>query len=444
MEVPNLDVNVQNKSGITALIMASESDKVDCLELLLKSPQLNCNIQAANGSTALSRACSKSKKACVNLLLQRDDIDINIKDNEGFSALATAASRNATDCLFLLLDHHQVNINSTTLKGDSVLMIAMKVGNMHTINRLLTLPIDYKVQNSVGESALYIACSVGNKESVNLLLSMNDIDVNMCTSTNVTPLMKACEGCYYDIIELLLKRPEILVNVKNDKGSNALMLAINSRSRFNPELKLSCVKKILSFPGLDINDKDNDNNTALMLAAKTNELDIIEALLNVEAIECSGTIFNEVYTLIKTIEDDNIELMKRLLMLPDIDVNIQDDDEKATALTTAVVKGKKAVVDILLSVPNININITNSYGTTALMLACREGEFDIMNLLLSRPEVELNLRNEDGKCALFRACEGDEKKEGILLLSSLLLFLLSLLTLNLISSYKMCSKIIGT
>jgi hypothetical protein len=39
-----------------------------------------------------------------------------------------------------------------------------------------------------------------------------------------------------------------------------------------------------------------------MLAAKTNELDIIEALLNVEAIECSGTIFNEVYTLIKTIE----------------------------------------------------------------------------------------------------------------------------------------------
>jgi hypothetical protein len=77
-----------------------------------------------------------------------------------------------------------------------------------------------------------------------------------------------------------------------------------------------------------------------------------------------------------------------------------------------------------------------------------------MNLLLSRPEVELNLRNEDGKCALFRACEGDEKKEGILLLSSLLLFLsllfislllflLSLLTLNLISSYKMCSKIIG-
>jgi len=413
LDVPNIDVNIQSNEGVTALMLAADNNRIECLDLLLKLPHLNCNLQSSSGSTSLIKACSKNYKDCVKLLLEREDIDVNLRDNEGYSALLRAANNNSSQCLLLLLQHPKIDINVKTAKGDSVLMIALRVDNGFTLTRLLSLPIDYKIQNELGESALYWACSIGNIACVKTLLSFEDIDCNVCSNSNVTPLMKACEGGFIEIIDILLARPEIQVNIKSNKGSTALMFAAISRVRGNYDSsKIKCVKKLLAFPGIEVNTKDNENNTALILATKFRLLDMVETLLDVPGIECAGDVFNDERLLIQAVEEANLNLMEKLLRLPDIDVNIQDEDDKATALITATVKGRKDCVELLLTVPNIQVNIRNQYNTTALMLAAREGEIEILNLLLASPGVELNLTNEDGKCALFRACEGDEKREG--------------------------------
>jgi len=71
-------------------------------------------------------------------------------------------------------------------------------------------------------------------------------------------------------------------------------------------------------------------------------------------------------------------------------VDINDMYEDYTGLMAAIYANNKEIVDMLLTCPDINVNIRNNLGRTALYKAMVEGNSDIVSMILSRADTRLH------------------------------------------------------
>ncbi len=124
--------------------------------------------------------------------------------------------------------------------------------------------------------------------------------------------------------------------------------------------------------GADVNQKDNEGGTVLMVAVMYDRRDSAELLLSKGA-----------------------------------DVNVKDN-QGMTALMLAAMKGHKDVAELLLS-KGADLNArTNFGGITALIYATLGGDKDIVGLLLSKG-ADVNAKTNAGHTALSYA-EGSKNK----------------------------------
>ena len=87
-----------------------------------------------------------------------------------------------------------------------------------------------------------------------------------------------------------------------------------------------------------------------------------------------------------------------------VDVNIQDENGWP-GLAIAAYKNYPELLEMLLSHPQIKINITGGYDNeTALGLACFRGYSVIVNRLLQEDGLDINLQDTDGWTAAHGAC----------------------------------------
>ena len=94
-----------------------------------------------------------------------------------------------------------------------------------------------------------------------------------------------------------------------------------------------------------------------------------------------------------------------------VDVNTVSEDGRWSGLTIAAEKNYPELLEILLSHPDVEMNITtdlNRWGSrtpmTALMFACEAGNSDIVSRLVQEPGVDLNYEDEFGETAAHQAC----------------------------------------
>jgi ankyrin repeat protein len=130
----------------------------------------------------------------------------------------------------------------------------------------------------------------------------------------------------------------------------------------DPDLEL--IRDILAYTIVDVNGKDSDGWTALIVAARMGNEKGVELLLN----------------------------------YPGIDVNI-GNRWGTTALMIAADEGKEKPVELLLSQPGIDVNVQRKDGWTALMYAVSWGREKCVKLLLNHPGIDRSLKTEDDKTA---------------------------------------------
>jgi ankyrin repeat protein len=85
-----------------------------------------------------------------------------------------------------------------------------------------------------------------------------------------------------------------------------------------------------------------------------------------------------------------------------IDINIQTGfigtgSNSNTALIIATNRGYLKIVDLLLSQPNINVNIQNSNKYTALIVAAMKNNLDLVKKFLNVENVDITLKDEFNK-----------------------------------------------
>ena len=77
--IQRINVNLRDKNGWTALIIASGNGFTEIVRLLISRPETNVNIRNEEGWTAFMLASWQRHKEIVKLLLLRPDLDIFFK-----------------------------------------------------------------------------------------------------------------------------------------------------------------------------------------------------------------------------------------------------------------------------------------------------------------------------------------------------------------------------
>ncbi len=98
-----INVNLQDKSNYTALVLASRKNYIEIIILLLEIETINVNLQTKYGGTALMWASRKGYIEVVKLLLEHEDINVNLQDIDEETALIFASKNSYIEIVELLL-----------------------------------------------------------------------------------------------------------------------------------------------------------------------------------------------------------------------------------------------------------------------------------------------------------------------------------------------------
>lgn len=271
LQQPNIRVNIHNNEGETALMAAASQGNENTARLLLKVPNININAQDQSGRTALIHAALNGREDIVKILLQVLNININAQDQKGRTAFNHAVLNGRDNVVKLLLHVPGIDINSYDKSGFTPLMHAIFAKNENMVNILSEAPeININAQTKDGNTALMFAAESGQENIVKLLL-FADADVALTNSQGLTALDLARKFNHHAIVKLI--EDMLLVNKKEK-----LMQAAKMReSDFD---KASSMIKLLRDVGVDINDQDGYGNTPLIYAAANNNEKLVRFLIS--------------------------------------------------------------------------------------------------------------------------------------------------------------------
>ena len=218
-----VDVNVQDKDGMTALMLASQKGHVDVIVELFKT-EVNINAQALHGNSALIYAVGNGQNECVKKLLELGS-NIDMKGQYGDTALMQAAKNGNEECLQMLIDAGaDPNVQnddddaaksvyrddgefwfSNEHKGTTALVYAAYQGNVDCVRRLIRAGADVNNDSkSNGNTPLVAAVTTQNIEGVKELIKAGS-DLNIPDSDGKTALMIAStqgkDSCFTTLIK---------------------------------------------------------------------------------------------------------------------------------------------------------------------------------------------------------------------------------------------------
>eukprot|EP00981_Chlorochromonas_danica_P007587 scaffold1812_cov178-Ochromonas_danica.AAC.2 len=99
------------------------------------------------------------------------------------------------------------------------------------------------------------------------------------------------------------------------------------------------------------------------------------------------------------------QIVRLLLLHPEIAVDAMDSKYGYTPLHFASEKGHEEVVKILLADSRVDVNKEELYGETPLYWASENGRVEVIKILLADSRVDVNKQNRNGYTPLHWACE---------------------------------------
>ena len=314
--------------------------------------------------------------------------DINCTDKEGYTALNRASENKHLEKIEKLLSIPGIDVNIPDKDGETPLFkVCWKDSDIAQL--FLTIPnINVNFPNKYGRTPLSRACRRGFQDLAIALLNHPKIDIKKSNQA----LIDAVKGDLFEIVEILLKYPDINVNIRGDHGYTPLICACDSAS-------IRMIRLLLSHKDLDVNLKTNYGFSALWNASFKNRPDVVKLLLNVPGINVNDG------SLDTAISKHLPNIVQILVADPRVDVNLKT--YKNPPIFEATIENNIDAIMILLQRTDIDINATNGYGDTALH-ACFY-KLDIMKILLADPRIDISILDKNGKTFFDGIYHSDRK-----------------------------------
>ncbi len=246
---------------------------------------------------------------------------------------------------------------------------------------------------AVDNPELMVHCCASRCLTVVQMMVEAGADVNGVTDYGSTPLMSC--GDNYQITQFLLKH-KAEPNAVDKKGRNALHHAARRFCDSSPAIR------VLLKAGIDIESKDNDGMTALMLACRTNRADTVVSLLekgaDIDAVDNKGVSVTQ-HAIDGGYRYPVYELNAwRGLVGFDPDVNRRDSKGRTPLMSAPL---QKRTVNHLLKA-GADLQIVDDQGMTPLMhhAGSRYSDAAVVKILIEAGS-QLEARDCTGRTALI-------------------------------------------
>ncbi|XP_067653124.1 ankyrin-3-like [Haliotis asinina] len=325
-------------------------------------------------------------------LLVEKGANLSLLDDQDNNILHLVCMEGNLEIVKYIYSRKIIDIDSRGGNGTTPLMSAALFGKMDVYCFLMKIGADMSQENDDGENILHMACQGGNVKIVKYILTQNIVDINGNDDNKMTPFLLAAYHGNSDVLELLVQ-----------KGANTL--AVNRKRRNS--LHLSCTgghvdaaKYVLNQTSVDINSKDCEEMTPVMLAASHGKSEVFDILMK-KGADLSVTDENGDNILHCSCRGGNVEIVNYILKRNTLDVNSKGHEEK-TPVMLAASHGKSEVFDILMK-KGADLSVTDENGDNILHCACGGGNVEIVNYILKRNTLDVNSKGHEEKTPVMLA-----------------------------------------
>lgn len=365
------DINGCDSLGYTPLLSALLIRNLDIVKLLIKYGA-DYKVKSKEFEfTALICSAGNSNLDVIEYVLENKLYeDINEVDYEGKNALYDCAYFNTNLEVFKLLIKKGCNIYGN--KEDSVLHAAVENHNIELVKFIVTKyrKIGINDYDSDGLTPLLLAMKDSDNLEIIDFLIKNGAKVQLKTVDGAcdSVVHLAILANQFDYVEYLLKNNLVKdINYINAIGYSPLHTALLCNKDIN-------IIDILLKNGADYSLPSRDNQTTVMLAARNNEMSILEYVLS-----------NKLYS--------------------DID---EKDDEGQSALHIVARFGYNPKILETLVAAGADINVKNKMEATILHSAAKNDDVNIIKTVVEVLHFEdIEAVDENGDTALHYAAEHD-------------------------------------
>ncbi len=232
--VADTNGNTQDKYGFTALMIAvSQPPQTATIQKILNQPDINVNLKNIYGATALIVAAQLGRTAMVEELLNKPDINVNARDCNGHTAADIAALRGYTQIVNLIQLHKDNKLEARELRR------AIESDDVSKIQRLIATGAGIGVADRYIEVALMYAVALRKwniaEELITQTTDASPFDTRDHSASGGTVLHDLVNyfrhGAIGGITEDDKKMINILIGMLIEKGAS---LAIKDRNGDTP------------------------------------------------------------------------------------------------------------------------------------------------------------------------------------------------------------------
>lgn len=271
-------------------------------------------------------------------------------------------------------------LNIPNVLSDLPLQEAIKSGNSELVQYICDLEgVDVCARGPGGETALICAAKHGSSSDLASVLAVKaplyPVDLSLRDDNELTALLAAAKssrdsGIIHDqyekcgiILEFALQHPDGFdVNARDAAGVTAVAHRVISASKQHEEK----IDQFLSFPGVDVNAKDNSGKTPLWVAAQEGNLCMLEQLVNAPGIDINASDDSGRTPIFVAVEQENQSCVVKLAQCA-ADPNIPDLAGRLP-LSVAFQKEPWIAYEFMRHCPNIDFTRVTEHGFKLLVL----------------------------------------------------------------------------
>lgn len=275
------------------------------------------------------------------------------------------------------------------------IFIAAYMGHTEVAKELLKAGADLNVKDNYGNTPFALAAKKGHINMLNLFIDSGKLEINRKKNTTLSPFYIAAYYGHDKILKSLINKMD--VNHQDENGYTQLHLAVE-----NEDLK---VVEALLKAGANPNVRDKHGNTPFLLAAKDDNIEMMNLLIDSGKLELNVQSNTNLSPLLIAAYYNYIEIVERLIM-GDHPGNKMDINSRNingfTHLQIAVENNFIEVVELLLKA-GADPNIEDNNGNTPFPIAAQDGNIEMMNLLINSGKLEFNLQDNTKPSPLYFA-----------------------------------------
>jgi ankyrin repeat protein len=401
-----LHIAIEELDSSTACVMLKE---------LLKNENYNINQIDSTGKTPLLVAVIKNKLEVIKLLISID-AKIDVRDIFNFNEIDYAAKNQNWDILKYLLDKHNFNIT----KEFKRLLCQPYEEKTNIYSAIASLDVKEKIddETKISKTLLHIAAENDNIELANFYLknsigitythdtesgieSVSAVALQLAT-TGETALHIAAKKGNHSIVEIILnflkeQKNTNYIDLKDNEGNSAILLA----AKANNEKSINLLFEYKA--NLFITDKEY--NSILNYALQNSNKIVSKKLKKYLSSFSKNNIRNEniLHFLAKgkdgkfSIEfarELNATLFNELIISPTIIIDNKKLYPNEYPIFYAIKYHNYSFSTFLLSKHDKVTKILNYQGQTILHKAALNNNYDILETILNKIELEFNEKNE--------------------------------------------------